>query len=300
MPPRTKSPRPVRLPALTGLTAFDAVARHESFSKAAVELSVTQSAVSHRISQLETLLGATLLIRLGNKVALTPKGDELLPYVRQGLAILRDGMTRIAAAGKPTVRVSLAPAIASNWLVRRLASFQRLHPGIGLDIHVTSENIKLSAEATDVAIRFGSGRWEGLDAIELLPVRTIAVCSPAYRTAHPWLKTPADLARATLLRQTIIAWREWFLGVGVDLPEPQSGPAFSEVSLLIDAAECAQGVGLVFDALVERQLQDGTLIQPFHDEVPSPSSYYIVTPSGAPRAPEVQSFIDWLLTQRTA
>jgi len=113
----------VRTPAITGLTAFEAVAGHGSFSRVADELSVTQSAVSHRISQLESQLGVTLLMRIGHAVTLTPKGRELLPYVR-------DGVAKVSAAGKPTVRPSLAPAVALNWLI------QRLHPDIHIDVLV--------------------------------------------------------------------------------------------------------------------------------------------------------------------
>ena len=285
-----------RIPPITGLMAFESVARHGSFSRAADELSITQSAVSHRISQLESLVGTSLLIRIGHSVSLAPAGKELLPYVREGLGCLRAGLAKISTEGKPILKLSLAPAIASNWLIQRLSAFHRKHPDINLEINVSSRNINLRTGEADVAIRCGEGRWDGLDAIELIPLKEIAVCSPAYRKAHPWLRCLEDLERATLLRHPLVSWKRWFSSLGVELRTPPSGMSFSEISLLITAAECSQGIALVFDVLVERQRQDGTLVQPVPQSVVSERSYYIVTPTGAPRNEPQQAFIDWLLT----
>lgn len=285
-----------RIPPITGLMAFESVARNGSFSKAADELSITQSAVSHRISQLESLLGASLLIRIGHSVSLAPAGKELLPYVREGLGCLRDGLAKISTEGKPSFKLSLAPAVAANWLIQRLSGFPRKHPDINLEINVTSKNINLRSGEADVAIRCGDGRWDGLDAIELIPLNEVAVCSPAYKKAHPWLRRLEDLERATLLRHNFISWKDWFARLGTEVKLPASGLSFSEVSLLITAAECSQGVALVFDALVERQIQDGTLVQAVPQSLVSERSYYIITPTGAPRSDALQAFIDWLLT----
>ncbi|WP_434514444.1 LysR substrate-binding domain-containing protein [Dechloromonas sp. ARDL1] len=286
----------LRIPPITGLMAFESVARNGSFSKAADELSITQSAVSHRISQLESLVGASLLIRIGHSVSLAPAGKELLPYVREGLGSLRDGLANISTEGKPSLKLSLAPAVAANWLIQRLSGFHRKHPDINLEINVTSKNINLRSGEADVAIRCGDGRWDGLDAIELIPLREVAVCSPAYQKAHPWLRRLEDMERATLLRHNLASWKNWFAGQGIDMKTQPSGVSFSEVSLLITAAECSQGMALVYDVLVERQLQDGTLVQPVPHSLVSERSYHIVTPTGAPRSPALQAFIDWLLT----
>lgn len=295
----TRKPREnVRLPALSGLLAFEAVARHASFSKAADELSVTQSAVSHRIAQLESRLGVSLLLRVGHLVSLTSHGGDLLPHVREGLDCLRHGVGKVAGCRRTTVRLSLAPAIASNWLIQRLGSFQRRHPDISLDIVVTSRNLNIRAGEADVAIRFGHGHWEGVDAEELIPVRIFPVCSPAYRKAHPWLNQPSDLVRATLLRQSMIPWRPWFAAAGLDLPEPQDGPSFSEVSLLIDAAEHSQGVGLVLSALVEQQVLEGSLVRLFDVEQRSDRAYYLVTATGPARLAEVETLVAWLRSTR--
>ncbi len=286
----------VRIPPLNGLVTFEAVARHGSFSKATDELSITQSAASHRLSQLESVLGVSLLLRAGHAISLTAQGEELLPHVREGLACLREGTAKLSGTRQKTIRLSLAPALASNWLVQRLAAFQRIHPDIDLDIIVTSKMINFRAGEADVGIRFGNGDWEGLDAIKLIPVRIFPVCSPAYKMAHPWLRTPSDLARSTLLRQAIIPWRPWFEAAGLDWAEPKTGPSFSEVSLLIDAAEFSQGVALILSALVERQLEKGTLVRLFDVEQISERSYYIVTFQAGLKRPEVESLVNWLLT----
>ena len=285
----------VRVPPVIWLLAFEGVVRHGSFSLAADELSVTQSAISHRIRQLESLIGVSLLLRVGHKVTLTPKGRELLPYIRDGIGCLKDGIAKMSAAGRPSIRLSLAPAIAANWLIQRLAAFQRIHPEINLDILVTSKMLNLRAGDVDIGIRFGKGKWDGVDAIKLISAKLIAVCSPAYKKAHHGLKVPSDLAKATLLRATIVTWRPWFEAAGIDLPEPQAGPSFSEVSLLINAAEFSQGVALTLDVLVERQLSEKTLVRLFDIALESERSYYIVTATGKEQSTELQAFIDWLL-----
>lgn len=289
-------PDNLRIPPLSGLMAFEAVARHSSFSRAADELSITQSAVSHRIRQLESLLGVSLLLRIGHNVTMTSKGKELLPFVREGISHLKDGIAKLSVSGKPRLKLSLAPAVASNWLIQRLTEFQRIHPAISMDIIVTSKMVNIRSGEADIGIRFGTGEWDGLEAIKLMPVKIIAVCSPAYKRAHPWLKLPSDLANATLLRQTIITWRPWLAAAGVDFPEPDSGSAFSEVSLAIDAAEFSQGVALVPDVLVETQLTNKTLTKLFGIALESERSYYIVTAKSDDQAPELKALIDWLMS----
>ncbi|MFM0739407.1 LysR substrate-binding domain-containing protein [Paraburkholderia xenovorans] len=286
----------LRIPPVNALEAFEAVARLGSFSKASVELSVSQSAISHRISQLEWLLGGPLFVRVAQSVSLTAQGEAFLPHVKQGLHHLRNGIAAFGGVQHKTIRLSIAPALASNWLVHRLGAFQRMHPDIVVDIIVTSKMSNLKAGEADVGLRFGTGNWEGLDAIELVPVRILAVCSPEYKRAHLSLREPGDLSQATLLRQTIVPWKPWFESVGLDWPEPKTGPSFSEVSLLIDAAECSQGVALVLSALVERQLESGSLVKLFDIERTSDRSYYIVTPRGEPRGAEVDALVDWLRT----
>lgn len=286
---------PARIPPVNGLEAFEAVARHGSFSRAADELSITQSAVSHRLSQLEWLLGVPLLLRVGHSVSLTAQGRDFLPHVRLALESLQAGIKKLGEPRQSTIRLSLAPALASKWLVQHLAAFQRMHPEINLDITVTSKMLNVRAGEVDVGLRFGKGDWDGLDAIKLIRTRIFPVCSPAYLNAHSWLKQPQDLARATLLRQAIVPWKPWFRAAGLGWPEPVGGPSFSEVSILIDAAEYSQGVALVLSALVERQLDSKTLVRLFDIEQTSDRAYYIVTPSNEPLRTEIRALVTWLI-----
>ncbi|ASL48771.1 Glycine cleavage system transcriptional activator (plasmid) [Burkholderia sp. AD24] len=285
---------PARIPSINGLEAFEAVARRNSFSKAADELSITQSAVSHRLSQLEWLLGVPLLSRVGHSVSLTAQGRDFLPHVALALKSLQAGIATMVEPRQRTIRLSLAPALAAKWLVQHLAAFQRTHPEINLDISVTSRMLDIRAGEVDVGLRFGNGDWEGLDAIELIRTRIFPVCSRAYLNAHSWLKQPQDLARATLLRQAVVPWKPWFRAAGLEWPEPVDGPSFSEVSMLIDAAEYSQGIALVLSALIERQLASETLVRLFDIEQTSDRSYYIVTPSNEPLRTEVRALVAWL------
>ncbi|WP_165847983.1 LysR substrate-binding domain-containing protein [Paraburkholderia lacunae] len=285
----------IRIPAISGLMAFEAVARLSSFSKAAEELSVTQSAVSHRISQLEAQLGTRLFIRVGANTSLTPHGEQLLEHVVRGLDCFREGIMSLQTSQRSVIRLSLPPALASNWLILRLSSFQRIHPEVELEISVTSRFLNLRAGEADVAIRFGNGQWDGLDAIKLLPVRIFPVCSPSYLVAHPWLKAPSNLEGATLLRQTITPWKPWFEAAGLPWEEPTQGTLFSEVSLLIEAAECSQGVGLVLSALVKSQLESGVLLKLFDVVQETEKAYYVVMARNAEHSLQVRRLIDWLI-----
>jgi LysR family glycine cleavage system transcriptional activator len=295
MASRRSSPSaPIRIPPLNGLEAFEEVARHGSFSKAGEALSITPSAVSHRIAQLELQLGLPLFVRVGHSVSLTAQGGALLEHVCRGLDSLREGITSLGGRPDKTIRLSLPPALASNWLVQGLAEFQRTHPDITLDISVTSKHLDIRAGEIDVGLRFGRGEWAGLDVTELIRVRIFPVCSPAYRIANPWLQTPADLARATLLRQAIVPWKPWFMAAGLEWPEPKGGSSFSEVSVLIEAAEHSQGVALVLSALVARKIEAGALIRLFDVELESDRAYYIATAAGTRQRPEVEALVGWL------
>lgn len=297
MPPSsTSSSDHLRIPPLNGLLAFESVARLGGFSRAAEALSITQSAVSHRISQLESQLDTRLFLRASHGVSLTAQGEALLAHVRNGLACFRSGLAELAVPKQKSIRFSLPPALASNWLVQRLAAFQRLYPDVDLDISVTSRMLDIRAGEADVGLRFGDGSWDGLEAKALIPVVLFPVCSPSYLMAHPWLKTPAELGNATLLRQSIFPWQPWFAAAGLDWAEPKRGPSFSEVSFLIDAAECAQGVALVPDALVERQLESGALLRLFDIGQVSERSYHAVIARNGDPGADARLLVDWLVS----
>ncbi|HEX4917921.1 MAG TPA: LysR substrate-binding domain-containing protein [Limnobacter sp.] len=289
----------VRIPSTAELLAFEAVARLRSFSRAAEDLSVTQSAISHRIGQLEGHLGVNLFLRLGQTIELTPHGAQFLPHVRRGLRELQEGLVMAQQTTQRRVKLSLPPSMASHLLAQHLSVFQREHPDIDLEIAVTSNYQNLKSGEGDLGIRMGLGDWEGLVSAHLLDVNLIAVCSPQYMKAHPWLKQPQSLSKATLLRQRVFPWRPWLECAGIDLAEPDRGPYFSEVSLMIEAAELSQGVALVPEVLVSRHLAKGSLVPVLNVALKLDKGYYVSASPHALNRPEVKALFDWLLQNLT-
>ena len=294
------SPAIKNVPPLHALAAFEAVARLQSFARAADELCVTHGAVSHRIKTLERHFGVRLLMRRGGKVALTTKGTYFLTAVLDALAILQDASTRLAET-RPVVTISAGPSSAHNWLVERLNDFYRAHPDIDLEINaaqLTPQKRRASLESgeADVAIRYGLAEdWSGLEAIKLMEVTLFPVCSPQYFESLGGLAHVRDLGKAVLLRLPREPWKPWFEAAGLDWDEPASGPLFGDASLMLDAATKGQGIALARSVLVEGDLASGRLLKPFEVSVPSQRAYYAVwSPANSVR-PEVQAILDWLV-----
>ncbi|HEX4878248.1 MAG TPA: LysR substrate-binding domain-containing protein [Limnobacter sp.] len=285
----------LRLPSTAELLAFEAVARLRSFSKAAEDLSVTQSAISHRIGQLESHLGVNLFLRLGQTIELSPHGAQFLPHVRRGLRELQEGLLNARHSQQKRVKLSLPPLMASYLLAQHLSVFQREHADIDLEIVVTPNYQHLKSAEGDLGIRLGLGAWDGLVSARLLDVRLIAVCSPQYMKAHPWLQQADCIGKATLLRQRVFPWKSWFECAGLDLAEPERGPYFSEVSLMIEAAELSQGLALVPEVLVSRHLDKGSLVQVLDAALTLQEGYYVNTTALALNRPEVKTLFDWLV-----
>jgi len=287
------------VPPLNVLAAFEAAARHHSFARAAEELHVTDSAISHRIRLLEEHVGAKLFVRARGGLVLTAKGTGYLAAVQTALATLKGAAADLAGDGRRVVRISIGPAIARNWLVGRLGEFYRLHSGIDLEISATKLSgnklgVLKSGEA-DVAIRYGtSEEWSGCEAVALLEGNLFPVCSPAYRKSAGGLRKPKDLLKAVLLRLHTQSWRPWFAAAGLDSVEPQKGPVFSDADLLLDAAVGSQGVALARSMLVGDHLSSGRLVMPFDISIPARSSYFAVYQRDSADRPEVATFLDWL------
>lgn len=289
-----------KLPPLHALTAFEAVARLQSFARAADELCLTHGAVSHRIKLLEDFYGARLLLRRGGTVTLTTKGAYLLTSVLDALFVLRDASQRVSDA-RPVVTVSAGPSSAHYWLIVRLGDFYRDNPDIDLEISATKLNkqkkrVSVETGEVDVALRYGSKEeWSGLDCVKLMDVRLFPVCSPAYRAALGGSTATAELRNATFLRLPHEPWKPWFTAAGVDWAEPTSGPVFGDASLMLDAAANGQGVALARSVLVEHDLAAGRLVQVSDVSVASDRAYFAVCSPAARARPEVQRFLDWLI-----
>jgi len=287
------------VPPLNVLAAFEAAARHHSFARAAEELHVTDSAISHRIRLLEDQVGEKLFIRTGGGLVLTGKGTCYLAAVQDALATLKNAAATLAGANRHVVRISIGPALARNWLVARLGEFYRLHKGTDLEISATklsgSKTAVLKSGEADIAIRYGKASdWSGYEAVELLAGNLFPVCSPAYRKSAGGLRKPKDLLKAALLRLPGQPWKPWFSAAGLDSVEPITGPLYSDADLLLDAAVSGQGVALARSMLVGEHLSSGRLVMPFDISIPAPSSYFAVILRESSARPEVAALVDWL------
>lgn len=283
-----------RLPPLHALAAFEAAARHQSFIKAADELCVTQSAISHRIRQLEDDLGVKLFLRINRNIALTPQGEIYLTAVRKALADIEVATRGIVHAVRHTLKVSVAPAIGSTWLVTRLADFQRLHPDVDLVLSASIHLANIKSGEVDVGVRYGQGHWPGLVAYKLTDEVLVAVCAPDYPARVGGLEKPADLVRAQLVRHTILAWKPWLEAAGLDWPEPTGGLLFDDSVMMLEAAAAGNGVAISPGKLVAPYLADGSLVQLF-DVAPQDRGYHVVLAPDSVAKPWVMAFVNWLI-----
>jgi LysR family glycine cleavage system transcriptional activator len=285
-----------KLPPLASLRAFEAAARHVSFKRAAEELAVTPTAVSHQIRQLEERLGVRLFERRTRQVVLTAAALELYPVLRDGFDAFARALD--ALAGRRTRRsltLSVTGAFAARWLVPRLAAFRAAHPGLDLRVHASDEPVSLHGRDIDAAIRYGRGPYPGLAVIPLAADRFAPVSSPMLH-----LRRRSDLRRVPLLhfewrnrRSDNPTWRRWLEQAGVAGVDADSGVLFSDESHAIQAAVAGQGVALLSLLLVAPELRSGALVQPFGPELEG-YRYHLVHAADAPRRAELQALGDWL------
>ena len=291
---------PRRLPPLNALKAFEAAARHESCTRAAEELCVTQGAVSHQVKGLEAELGLKLFNRERQRLVITEAG-------RAYLIVVRDAFDRIAAGTERLLQrqsggvltVSTSPNFAAKWLVHRLGRFAEAHPEIDLRVSASLHHVDFAREDIDLAIRHGDGNEPGLHITRLCAEELFPVCSPQLLKGRNPLRRPADLNQVKLLhvnnRQD---WNQWldFAGVksSVDLAR---GPVLNQASMAIDAAVDAQGVALARTALAAWDLIGGRLVCPFDAAMPVSYSYWIVCSKAAAKLPKIVAFSNWLLAE---
>jgi LysR family glycine cleavage system transcriptional activator len=281
---------------------FEAAARLCSFARAASELHVTASAVSHRIKLLEQHYGTAFFIRNKHSLELTHEGTIFLESVLEALSILRSASSRLRQDTTPTIRINVSTALANKWLAHRLDRYYEKHGHTRLEIRAVHHSAlnqlaDLRSGEVDVAIRYGKGGdWRGFKKTRLLPVRIFPVCSPAYKAGHT-LKTPRDLASTTLLRSPRDPWSRWFRTAGLKSPPQPSGTEFSDAGLLLSAAIGGQGVALARDVLAEEDLTIGRLVRIFQHSIPSELAYYALSPVKRRLRPEVEAFLRWLVTE---
>ncbi len=291
-----------RLPPLNALKAFEAAARHESFTDAAGELCVTQSAVSQRIKALEADLGLKLFNREQQGLRLTEVGRDYLEVVRDALDRIAVGTARILQRQSSGVlTVSTSPNFASKWLVHRLTRFAEAHPEIDLRISASLHHVDFAREDVDIAIRHGDGRETGLHVTRLCTEVLRPVCSPRLVSGKKSLRTPADLARYTLLHTNDRTdWSRWLQAAGAPEVDNSHGPILNQASITIDAAVNGQGIALTRSALAAWDLNAGRLVCPFDLALQVDYAYWIVCPKATATLPKIAAFRDWLLAEAAA
>jgi LysR family transcriptional regulator, glycine cleavage system transcriptional activator len=281
-----------RIPPIQCLLTFEALARLRSVTQAAEELFVTPSAVSHRVRQLEELVGVKLFGRAD--FSLTTEGSEYLAHVREGLASLQRFPSSDMAQGKRKLRVAVTPTFARSILMPRLKSFTDAYPEIDLTLQVSIPLLDVVAEDADLTIRFGTGRYADVEHVCLFKDSITPLASPAYIREHGPFETAQDLAKAKLLRSPLEPWRTWFAAHQLDWPEPLDGSSFNDIGLMCDAAAAGMGVALVRLRLGAPWLANGSLERLFAEDVPSPHAHYLCWRTGALDRWEVSAFTEWL------
>jgi LysR family transcriptional regulator, glycine cleavage system transcriptional activator len=293
---------PDRLPPLSSLRAFEAVARRLSFSRAAEDLHVTPGAVSQQIRFLEQHLGAILFERTRRSVALTETAMKMLPEIQAGLETLARALSSKAAPhSAKALTISVAPSFASKWLLPRLADFSDLHPDIDLRISATVGLADFKRDKVDLAIRLGRGVYPELHTELLFGEALAPLCAPQLIEAKGPLRKPDDLRKHRLLHDTSIpgeseqsSWERWLSLAGAKHVPAHRGTRFSLADLAMQAAVDGAGVVLGRMVLAEGDLATGRLVRPFKVILPLDVSYFLVMPKGSARRSEVQIFRDWL------
>ncbi|WP_458725489.1 LysR family transcriptional regulator [Pseudomonas mandelii] len=279
---------------LNALRAFEASARHLSFTRAAVELFVTPAAVSHQVKSLEAQLNVTLFKRLPRGLMLTSEGETLLPVLRESFDRIAETLERFEGGHfREVLTVGAVGTFAVGWLLPRLADFQSKHPFIDLRLSTNNNRVDVAAEGLDYAIRFGAGAWHGIEASKLIEAPLSVLCVPEIAGQ---LQEPADLLKQTLLRSyRTDEWPEWFLAAGLpaNTPAPRS-IVFDSSLAMMEAALQGAGIALAPPLMFARQLAAGAIEQPFDIGITT-GCYWLTRLQSRPETSAMTMFREWLL-----
>lgn len=279
---------------LNGLRAFEAAARHLSFTRAAIELCVTPAALGHQVKALEERLGAPLFARLPRGLALTDEGQALLPVLRDSFDRIALVLDKLASGrGREVVWVGAVGTFALGWLLPRLAAFQAAHPAVELRLSTNNNRVDIAEEGLDYAIRYGDGAWHGTDAVLLFDAPLTPLCS---RATAQRLRRPEDLAGEVLLRTYRVGeWAAWFEAAGLAQPPP-AGPSFDSALLMVQAALDGHGVALAPARMFERELSAGQAVRPFELEI-SLGAYWLTSLKSRKPSPGMAAFAEWIRSE---
>lgn len=288
-----------KIPSTAALVAFESAARHQSFTKAAEELALTQSAVCRQIAALEAFLGVELFRRTRRGVRLTEEG---LSYGRRIAAQLdaveRDTLAVMGQQGSTSLELAVVPTFATQWLLPRLKDFQRLHPEVTVNLTNRTRPFLFADTEFDAALYFGDADWPGTAADFLMRENPVPVCSPELIAPHTSLDA-GQIAALPLLQQSTrpYAWRQWFGSLGLQVEGDLRGPRYELFSMLAQAAMHGMGVALIPPLLIQRELAEGRLIVPLQHAYLSDKAYYLIVPERKAESAALRAFRDWLLDQ---
>jgi len=283
---------------MSAVRVFEAAARHQSFTRAAEELGMTQAAVSYQIKILEDRIGAPLFVRLPRQVTLTAKGRQLAPAVTEAFEALRTAFAGIEATAQTVLSISTLTTFAANWLVPRLGRFQQLHPNIAVQINISGQVVDFGQSDFDLGIRSGNGNWPGLEAHLLFPNLFTPVCSPELIRGIT-LKEPSDILRFPIISPNDPWWQDWFSAAGVTDFDPSQRPDNYLGAQQFEgmAAMAGQGFALINPYFFPADLAAGRLVQPFDLLATSERGYWLVYTKARRRSAKIEAFRDWMLSE---
>ena len=288
-----------KIPSTTALIAFESAARHQSFTRAAEELALTQSAICRQIAGLEEFLNVELFRRSRRGVKLTEAG---LSYARRVAAQLdaveRDTLAVMGQQGAMSIELAVVPTFGTQWLLPRLKDFQRLHPQVTVNLTNRTRPFLFADTQFDAAVYFGDADWSGTASHRLMRENPMPVCSPTLLDGQSALSAER-IAGLPLLQQTTrpYAWRQWFASLGLNVPRDMSGPRYELFSMLAQAAMHEMGVALIPPFLIQRELAEGRLVLALEHACNSDKAYYLMIPERKVESAALQSFRDWLVRQ---
>lgn len=288
-----------KIPSTAALVSFEAAARHESFTKAAVELSLTQSAICRQIGSLEEFLNVELFRRSRRGVKLTEAGLSYSRRVATQLdAVERDTLSVMGHQGTNVIELAVVPTFGTQWLLPRLKDFQQRQPDVTINLTNRTRPFLFADTEFDAAIYFGDADWSGTESHRLMSENPMPVCSPAMLGRRSHLSAN-QLAEMPLLQQTTrpYAWRQWFNAMDLNIPRDMTGPRYELFSMLAQAAMHDMGVALIPPFLIQRELAEKRLLIANPHALLSPKAYYLMIPERKVESGSLKAFRDWLVDQ---
>ncbi|MDP6190252.1 MAG: transcriptional regulator GcvA [Gammaproteobacteria bacterium] len=288
-----------KLPPLNSLRAFEAAARHLSFTRAADELCVTQAAVSHQVKLLEDHLAKALFVRSPRNLQLTEYGLRLLPVLAESLDNMADVINDLRLEeSRGMVKIRLAPSFSAKWLSPKLMDFWHQYPEVSLSMHHGKQEVDFAREDIDLAVTYGRGYWSGVESYPIMKLDYFPVASPEYLASRPPIQTYQQMAEYYLLHDVDHeAWLAWYRQLGFPDIALKSGYIFDDTNVLIQGAIDGQGFALCSSQFVNDHLQSGSLVKVFEQSLETDYAYYVCCPPSHLKRPGVREFRDWMVAQ---